>query len=413
MMAARHHSEHGRSGLLRQFLWLFTSRVLGALLQAAFLLQAAATAGPSMFGLISAVVGALMAASALMDFGVGTFLTRARASSPLSPLVNAGLRLNLLSALLLGVISATCMAALGFVVDTRFWQLLPLAVWVSAEKVSDGWLSLAVADGDTRENTLSVLVRRVSAVLVFTVLLVLSNGPVALMFSIASMVSAALGVIVTTQRLRRRIPSRNSAALRRVFRLAWPYWINTAATQLRNLDSAIVASVASTAVAGIYGVPSRLTSPLRMIPTTLAQIALPAAARGGRAGMTQLIRAIFIVMGLMTAILGGVLLGAPLAPLVLGRAYTDAVLPIQILAAGLWFASLCSFGNSLLQGRGRPSYVAAVSTATTLFALSAIGLGALLGGAVGATLGLSSSFVLQLSLLLGPALRTVRAFKKE
>lgn len=113
----------------------------------------------------------------------------------------------------------------------------------------------------------------------------------------------------------------------------------------------------------------------------------------------------------MALMLGAIAATAPILVRILGEGYERAAVPLQILCAGLIFASASSFMNSILQGNGFQKRVAFVSTLTGLFSLVAVAIGGLLGGADGATAGLASSFVLQTCALLAPTLRVVREKK--
>lgn len=396
-------------GIGRQFAWLFSSRLLGALLQAATFALAARLAGPAEFGVLAATVGVLMAASALADFGVGAYLTRTRAATPDSPHLRGAIAINEWSAAGVGAAAVALLIGLGTQVDIVFLYLAPLGLWIAAEKLCDGLLSLAIADGDTQENTISVLLRRGLALGGFVGGLMLLDS-VSLAYSVAAAVASVIGAVAVELRLRARLP-KGRAPMRSVLSRSWPFWINTAATQARNLDASAVALFASPAIAGLYALPSRLTSPLRMIPTTLAQVALPSAARQNAKVFKELLRALAVVMSVMAIVLGTVAALAPLMPILLGSAYEPAIVPLQILCAGLLFASLVSFMNSILQGHDRELRVALMAVVTTVYALVAVAVGAGIAGVIGATIGLSSSFLVQALLLLPASIRIVRTYR--
>lgn len=395
--------------LARQFGWLFVSRILGALLQAVIFIVMARIAGVRDFGILAAALGILLALSAALDFGVGAYLTKTRAESRDSPMLRGALGINRWSAVALMVVTSVMFIVLGFFVDEVYFLLIPLAASTAAEKMTDGLLALAIADGDTLENTYSILLRRS---LCLALLLALANvlNPL-LAYAIAQLMASGVGLIVAAKRLSKRVQPGVSVTYRAVLHESWPFWVNTALAQVRNLDAAILAIVTNPVVAGIYAVPSRLTAPLRIIPTTLAQVALPAASRGHKDEIRALIRAISIVMLLMTAILGAVAAAAPLLVQVLGSDYEEAAVPLQILCVGLIFASAASFMNSILQGRGLAKVVALVSTVTGLYSLGAVAAGGVAAGAVGATAGLASSFLLQAVLLIAPTIRVLQERK--
>jgi O-antigen/teichoic acid export membrane protein len=399
-------------GLSRQFSWLFIARLGGAGLQAVTLLLLAREVTLTEFGIVNAVIGVGMVASAFTDFGVGAFLTKLRAANPGDAKLADAVRVNRASAVGISVAGAALLLLLGLTKSEIYLALLPLVLWIAAEKVTEALLSFAVADGDTLENTISVIFRRTTGLLVF-ILLVWAGIDGVFSYCVAQAVSGTLGAGLALHRLGERVPSFSGGNPFRILRESWPFWINTAAAQVRNLDVTVVAMVGGAGVAGVYAVPSRLTTPLRLIPTTLAQIALPAASRGGRGSMKALLRAVAIVMALMTVVLGAIALAADWLVSLLGSEYSDAAIPLRILCGGLLFASLASFMNSILQGRGLQNWVATTSTITGVGSLAGVAVGAWLGGAVGAVLGLALSFVVQVALLAVPTCRIIMRDKRE
>lgn len=395
---------------MRQFAWLLTSRLAGALLQAANLVVIARYAGPSDLGIVMSVAGVFTVLSALTDFGVGAYLTKVRAATPNSSHIAGAIYINRLASLFLFLTGALALVVLGQVIQDLFFYMIPLALWAAGDKLTEGLLSLAVADGDTRENAISVIGRRAIALSMLIPLITLTSNPI-LAYSASQAMSGILGATFAYIRLHSRIPIERRAPFTEVLKASWPFWLNTAAAQIRNLDMSLVTFVATSTVSGIYAIPSRLTSPLRMIPTTLAQVALPTAARKTREGMRALLRAVLLVMGVMTLVLSTVALLAPTIIRVLGDGYEEAVLPLQILCGGLLFASLASFMNSVLQGHTGQNRVAFVSLTTGIYSLTAVTVGAILGGAAGATIGLSSSFVFQVALLTPATWMVVRSYR--
>lgn len=105
-----------------------------------------------------------------------------------------------------------------------------------------------------------------------------------------------------------------------------------------------------------------------------------------------------LVLGLMY---GAIAAFVPwLLPLILGEAYSGAVLTVQIALAGLALAGAASLLGALLQGVGLKHFVATAAVAMSLSCLLAVGVGAWFFGATGAAVGLCLSFVVQTGLLL-------------
>ena len=407
------------TGLYGQFSWLFSARIAGLTIQALNLALLARLAGPRNFGHVTAVMGIAAALSALSDFGVGAYLTKSRAVDPLHPDIGPAVRLNSYTACTVGGAFTLCMliAESAWPYFTWTW---PLGIWLAGEKYTEARLAIALADGDTRENALSVLTRRGLAFLVLLLLVYIAHGSPVPSFTVAHGVSACLGALAAQRRLGDRLPANKAGSLTvnsagnafSIVRRSWPFWLNTAAAQFRNLDVLVVSLFAGPAVAGVYAVPSRLTSPLRMFPTTLAQIALPAATRMHTNGKRQLFRATIGSLGIMGLILTAVGVSAPTIVRILGESYTPAIAPLRIVCVGLFAASAASLMSSILQGMGWARHVAFSSTVTSLSALAMIAYGSLNGGASGAAVGLAASYLLQALLLSAPFLLERQSIKR-
>src|SRR5699024_7449831 len=131
--------------------------------------------------------------------------------------------------------------------------------------------------------------------------------------------------------------------LRAVLDLARPYWINTLAVQLRNLDAGIVGAMASPGVAGYYASASKLTSPLRMLPTSLAVVILPHAARTRRDSAKTIANLVLLSGALVGIIYISLIFLVPwLVPIFLGSEYQPSIVPLQIVLMGLVFAAFTS-----------------------------------------------------------------------
>ena len=61
--------------------------------------------------------------------------------------------------------------------------MLPLAIWVGAERQADTWLGVPLADGDAKVNTFNLVLRRASALGLYAAQVALSV-PAVLAFSI-------------------------------------------------------------------------------------------------------------------------------------------------------------------------------------------------------------------------------------
>ena len=302
-----------------QYGWLICTRLTSAVLQAVSLILLARWAGPATFGTTAAVMGVLTVAGVLADLGLGPLLLRERSSDRQTILTGPVLRLNLLTSGVLAVCAVTVLAALsGATSNTTFLFLVPLGVWLAAEKNGDVWLNIATADGRTHLSAVSVVLRRGLGLALFVALSALL--PVALAFAVGS----AIGSLVANVVMRKQLdpgPRGASAPLQlTVLRAAAPFYLNSIAAHARSLDVAIVSAFSGPVAAAMYAVPARITSPLRMLPTTLNPIIVRYTALGTVDSLRAVKRVSVAVMIVMPLLMFAVVLVAPwLVDIALGR----------------------------------------------------------------------------------------------
>lgn len=382
------------SRLSTQFSWILVGRIVAAALQAVTLVILARALGPQEFGILTAVLGITIWLQAVADLGIGKMVVRERSDGSSPELVAGALWLNARSSLVLGISLGLAFVLAGSFFNTIFFLMLPLAFSVAGEKNADTWLGVAIADGDTHLNSLNLVGRRAGALGIFLALNLIGMVPL-LSYSVAVAVSAAGSVIFARIHVSRLVGAPRSS-MRVVFSCARPFWVNTLAVQLRNLDSAIVGLISSATVAGYYATASRLTGPLRMLPTSLAVVILPHVARTRQNSIRPVIRLVlsfgicvgFLYIALLFAVPWGV-------PTILGEAYRSAILPLQIVLLGLVFAGFTSLLGAVLQGRGMQRQVATVSICGTIYLLATLVMFTILHGAEGAAFALASSFALE------------------
>lgn len=382
--------------LLGQFAWVTAGRIVAAILQAASLVLVVQRVSPVEFGVLSTVLGLATVFQTTVDMGVATFITRERALNPESGGIATALRFNAITSALLAVVVFALLGIAGSF-DPIYLLLLPLALWVSAERNADARLGVVFADGDAKINVFNLVGRRALAILVF-VLLANSGMDPLFSFAVSSAVAAICSSLFANIYVKRRPIARPTIGFRELLRESRPYWINSVATQARNLDVTITVIMAGAAQAGFYSTAARLTSPLRILPNSLSSVLLPAATRASRQSqsMRPLLRVVVLVTLIMTGIYAAIWMLVPTGvSLFLGAAYTPAVPSIQIVVASLPFAAAASLLTSMLQGRGEKRYVAAVATVTTVLCLSAVAVAAPSFGSIGASAALAGSFIVQ------------------
>jgi O-antigen/teichoic acid export membrane protein len=390
----------GRRPFVGQFVWVTGGRIFAAVLQAVSLVLVLQRISPSEFGVLSAVLGLATVVQTAIDMGVATFITRERAANPDSGAIATALRFNMLSSL---VLTAVVLLALGTagLFNPIYFFLLPLAFWVSGERNADARLAVVFADGDAKINVFNLVSRRCATILVFLGLAGLQVEPL-LAFAVASAVAALASSLFANIYVKGRVRTPSSISYRELLRESRPYWVNSVATQARNLDVTIAGIVAGATQAGYYSTAARLTSPLRILPTSLASVLLPAATRASAKSQSlrPLLKIVGIVLLVMTVVYAGIWVLIPWGvPTFLGTAYSPAIPSVQLVVAGLPFAAAASLFSSLLQGRGHKRFVALVATVSTGVCLVCVAVAAPIWGAQGAALALSVSFMVQAGVL--------------
>jgi len=391
----------------RQFIVITSGRVVAALLQAVLLVFVARALGPSHFGLFSVVISIGILAQVLTDAGLGTLVIRERSSRPESPLLSAALRFSNWTALVLAASGLSVLTCCALLIRPEFWFLTPLALSTALERNADLWIGVALADGDTWSNALNLVVRRTVAILAFSAMEwagVHALLAISIAMTLAGGISACTAHAYVDSRL---VRAHSRVALKPVLTASWPYWLNSLAGQLKNVDTLIITSFAGNTAAGLYAAANRLSGPLLLVPTSLAAVVLPATARQAAARPTASLRQIklkklVITLTLvMTTCYASLAAVAPwLFPMLMGAEYAKAVPVFQIILISMCFASASVLTSAVRQGQGRPGVAARASVVSGIFSVGALMAGTSVFGIVGAAVGLLGSQVLQLLLLI-------------
>jgi len=355
--------------------------------------------GPSDFGLFASAYGIALVLQTVIDLGLTTYIVRLRALEPTSEYVKEALRIVSRISILTGILGVASMSILAWH-DPRYLPFIPFAVWIAVDRQVETWLAIPLADGDTIQNATSLVTRRSISFMVLIVAAAIGFDPL-LGYTFGLALGSTISCFVVMEK--NRVPFRRfKVPSRKVIETARPYWANSVATQLRNFDTLIVTAIAGTTQGGYYGAASRLTTPLRIIPTSFAQVLMPAAARSGKSGRKALLRSVIVLMAATALLYAVVAVIMPLVvPLVLGEEFDDSILIIQIVCGGLAFAAISSQMNSLLQGWGQLRQVAVISAITSISCLLGVAVAAIWWGGVGAAIALTASYILQVVLLAG------------
>lgn len=378
----------------RQFSWILIGRLVGALVQAGSMALLARWIGPAEFGLFASVYGFAIITQTVMDFGLATSIVRLRAQSPDDGSIGSILRL--VGRINFGVVIIGFLGAVALSIwDHRFVPLIPLAVWIGADRQVETWLGIPLADGATWQNASSLIFRRTAALLFLIGAFAMGTDPF-FGYAFGLAVSSLFAAVFVVRRNLNSVRTDRRTSDWSLLRQARPFWINSIGTQARNLDTLIVALLLSPGAAGLYGAASRLTTPLRILPTSFSSVLMPAAARTPINARRSLIRTTLCMLAFSSTLYLGIGIALPfVVPLLLSSAYDEAIPVIQIVCFGLIFAAVASQLSALMQGWGYLTTVAAISTMSTLSCLVGIVILAPLQGVIGAGLALSFSYVFQ------------------
>ncbi|GAB2935002.1 hypothetical protein GCM10027047_34310 [Rhodococcus aerolatus] len=386
----------GRAFLVTQYGGVLLGRLVGAGLQAATLALYARQATRSEFGTVLAVLGVLTVAVVVFEGGMSACMVRDSSADRDPQRFRSVLRATVMLSSMMVVLSWVVLAVLWAITGSvTFLLVVPLAAWAATEKNGDLLLTVALCVGRAEISAVSLLQRRGLGLLGFLGLSTVC-GP-----TLALSVGLLAGSVVANVLVRRTLgavvaPGGPVVPAGQLLRAARPFYANSVAAQLRNLDVTVVSLVAGPAIGGVYGLPARMTAPLRIIPTSVAAVSLRYLGDAER-GRSALVRRLPLVTTAGMALVMAVLfMGAPqLVVALFGPQYLSSAVPLRILSVGLVFAFVTSFQTSELQARGHERFAALASTLTGVGGLLLAAVGAWAAGAPGATAGLCTSFVAQ------------------
>ncbi len=379
-----------------QFIWVSGGKILAALIQAATMLLLVREVSPAEFGFFSAVYGVITIPQTLLDLGLPSLIVRERARDARDGIVTTALKLNNVLSMLMSLLLLVTGILLALTVDADYWLLLPFAVWAAAERNADAWLGVVLADGDSWINVTNLVLRRLGSLVLFVLLTRFAAMEPVLALAVGFAVGATVSWVFAHVFVAKRLVPATPTGVGTLVRMSYPYWIDSVASQARNLDVVVTSIVAGQAQAGFYAASARLTNPLRILPNSLATILLPAASKRDSSTIGGLLKLVVVATAGFAVLYGGGAALVPWAvPVFLGEDYGGAIIALQITCVGLIFASAASLLSMLLLGVGRKHFVAGAAVVSTIACLLGVLVGAVMLGAVGAALGLAASYAIQ------------------
>jgi len=339
--------------------------------------------GPSDFGRFVALISVAFLFIVVSDFGVNAWTVReiARSDYSMRPF-----EVTLLLKVVLAGAGALVWTALAVALDGA-WSI-PIAIYMFSSIVG---VVLLVPFRARSQMTLVAIVQCAGMATGLCLALGLAWSH---LLSLATLgLSQAAGSFVT---LVIAAAALESSSLRRglrfyprsfPWRAALSFGLYGLAGQMRRFDTAIVASIAGTLAAGLYGAPARLYGLLSILPAAYSLTLFSSESSRAADSVPPRSRfivgaAVFLVTALM--LLSLFVLAPRLVAWVLGPAFGGAAVVLQLFCIAMVFATLTQPIAAYLQAHGADAYVGRMSLLNSTLGLGGIAIGAAIGGAKGA-----------------------------
>ena len=370
-----------------QFASILSARILANVLQAINVIVLARAVSPSDIGMTSAIIGFCMVLFTITDFGLSTLISKSYARED-HVMVASALRWTTITTWVFGL------SALGVGLGLSALHLIPLSMTalilsVAVDRCVEYRLSVPIAAESKAVPASSILLRRGVQFIVF-VGFVIAGVAALWAYALAQLLGALVGYLQSTYFLRTRVVKVESRLpWRTVLKNSYAFFVNSVTAQISTLDTFLVSVFSGAHSAGLYAAASRVTSPLILIPGTLASTVLPPAARATASQARRVgVRLILLVPAiLLLAGPVGYFVAEPLCQLLYGPEYRPAGLTLTVLFIGIPFAVLAAALGAILQAQGGEQFVAKVGVGFAVVFVSAIGVGGHLYGSVGAAIG--------------------------
>lgn len=269
-----------------------------------------------------------------------------------------------------------------FMGSTSPLVLMPAAVWLLCEQVTQVWNAISITDGKTVHLVASYSARRFPVVMVLIVAasrgwdmnLGLTTG-----MALGGLVSLGAGVWNAPEWARTLLVNRSSIRSLKI-KSDVGTWLTQLGDQVRELETPALTALAPV-TAGLYALPARLVRPMSMISMAVSTTLYPTFARKSEIQVRQLAKAI-VLGSLPTALVTAIVAAAaPMLPTIVGDQFSESIVALQVMCATtvLWAPSMILV--SFLQSRSATTgprfgvlligsnfiYVAAVAVAGTMY----------------------------------------------
>jgi O-antigen/teichoic acid export membrane protein len=375
----------------KQVVWSTTARAISALLQLSVIVLLARSLAPAGFAFASTANAVLMVMVALNGFGILRQIEYRRSLDPQDPAIRTLFTVRLRYSYASGLVWALVCTSLWMATrDVRFLILVPAAIWLIIEQVTQVWNGVAIIDGKSQLLISSYVSRRLPVAICLGVGLIYGFDGLSCMVGgmvIGAFASYAQGW-VGQEEWARSLSTRLVGAKRSPIEIDIPFWLSELGDQLRDLD-VLVVTLVSSATAGVYALPARLVRPMNLVTQAGGMVAFPHIVRKDEVSRREL--CIAVAAGSIPVAVASVVayFAAPILPVVVGGDYRSSVPVLQVLAFTALLSGpsilLCIFLQARSHGALRDAGV--ITLLGNVLLLPCVLIGAHNAGAVGAAVG--------------------------
>ncbi|MFA4894811.1 lipopolysaccharide biosynthesis protein [Microbacterium sp.] len=384
--------------MIRAFSTSLFFNALGSALSGIAIIVVIGILGPAEWGGAAAILGVGQFLGGLLSFGSHTERIRSYSQLPPDERILQG-----------GIESASriAVAATLIVIAT-----ILAFIWIDAAAVviaaAGTFVSLGVSVryiADKRYATAGLFISLDKLLALLTVIVLSANGLITyltLPFLLgATSVIVGLAVLGVQKRLTTLIV--RGFAFKRILR-TWRgsihFGISSLAPSLLLFDVPLVLMASDATQAGLFGVATRLTAPLSIAASSIAAVLLPVFAASNSRILPRLSGRAMLLIGGFVGVLAILIATASVwVPLLFGAEFADAAWPVRFYILNVAVILLTRTFATILQAWGSERLVSRLILAQVVVALVGIWLGALAGGAFGASIAVLVSNVVLAAML--------------
>jgi O-antigen/teichoic acid export membrane protein len=386
--------------VVKNFFWALAGRIFAAGIQTIGIILLARWESVENFGVVVSILALSVLLHAIIDFGLSPFLIKEYAKTHNEQLASECIILNAKAANIFSFLSMILLVILGMLLDSLYYSLIPLSIWVAFERRADLLLGLYIAEGNNKKATQFLLIRRFLFIISFVFLYLILNIGATLAYSMGIAMAAILSYIQVSKQFNFKIIEWSNDKNWNILKQSFPFWINSLFAQLRNIDVLVVTLILGSVQGAYFGFVNRSIAPLNMISTSMASVILPSVSKKEIEEHEFLKYIFFITLVASVPYFLVYFFVDSLIPMFLGNNYFATIELIKIVCIGLVFFSASSIINSILQGIDMQKHVAYANFFATLIYFVILLIMTNIGGVVFSAYALVVFFLLRFLLTL-------------